>query len=42
MFGIFISNNIEEFTKDFNYHLKNHNVELMFIKIIKIEKEIVL
>ncbi len=40
LFGIFISNNIEELTKDFNYHMKNHNVELIFIKIIKDRKEI--
>lgn len=40
LFGIFVCNNIEEFTKDFNHHMKNYNVELLFIKIIKIKKEI--
>lgn len=40
LFGIFVCNNIEEFTKDFNHHMKNYNVELLFIKIIKVKKEI--
>lgn len=40
LFGIFVCYNIEEFTKDFNHHMKNYNVELLFIKIIKVKKEI--